>query len=144
MLGLPHSCDRWINQIRENIFQHRNKTLSIIILVSTLLQISKKDEPLPSQSLNLPSLSSNNLNISIEDRWLSDLNLSIYKPKQDGFHKAILSHTGLVLGIDYFGIIYAPHSEISLTSIDVTYIKSYRIYGYPVYSVMKPKTIELE
>lgn len=127
-----------------DVFEYRNKTLSIIILVLTIIQVSKKEKPQLSQSLKLSSQTYDYKNIIIENRWFSDFRLSIYKSKENDIHKVNFSHTGLVLGINYFGIINLPNSDKKPTSIDIFYLKEYQIYGIQVYSVLTSKKVRID
>lgn len=125
---------------RKNVFEHRNKALSIIILVLTIFQVSKKQQE-ELQSFNVKPLNSSNIKISIEDNWFSDLNVISYNSKQHQPRIATLSHTGLIMGIEYQAISINFTINLNQEYIKVQYFKNYRIYGNTIYRSLKSSTM---
>ncbi len=134
----------------KNVFEHRNKTASIIVLILTLIQLgNKNDEETNSfkvYSSNLTSTSFETNYYQLEKIAFEEVNLFIKSRdinQDDILIEGILSQSGLVMGTK----IKLIRSEIGCSNkqcfIETSYLKSWNIFGIQLYSQLKNKKTPL-
>ncbi|MGJ8685655.1 MAG: hypothetical protein ACSHWW_13575 [Nonlabens sp.] len=124
----------------KNVFQHRHKVLSIIILVLTIVHISsqKKNDD-ESKSMNFTSTVVIPKNIFMDDSFFNNISMFTQKIDNSNTYEVIASFSGLNLGVDFQEKNTQVVSENNQLSIQLRYVKIYSIYGVTIYK--QPKTI---
>jgi hypothetical protein len=135
----------------KKVFEYRNKTASIVILILTIVQLGNKENELGNRfeivktKINQPIFDTNFY--ELEDIAFDHVRLFIKAEAIDEMSVLFtgsLSHSGLVMGTQIKLIDSNIYNEGDDFSIRIRYKKNWIIYGIQLYSQVKIENIILK
>ncbi|AGC75540.1 hypothetical protein LX97_00234 [Nonlabens dokdonensis] len=134
----------------KNVFEHRNKTASIIILILTLVHLGKKESE-AANSFEIVYTKDNSAFFDtnlyeIENIVFDHVNLFVKSKEIDensDLVEVVLSQSGLVMGTEFKLIKSEMQCLENNCFLRTNYLKTWNIYGIQLYSQLKTKKTPL-
>jgi hypothetical protein len=135
----------------KKVFEHRNKTASVIILILTLVQLGKKEseaansfqivyandnsEVFETNFYELENIAFDHVNLFVKSKEIDENSVIV---------EGVLSQSGLVMGTEFKWIKSKMECLENNCFMKTNYLKTWNIYGIQLYSQLKTKKTPLK